>query len=165
MFSLDEDNFTRTGKEIPILNVRTERQMLKFILDSFGPGTYKLYASVKGEKGLWTFWKGQINDDGYLFENKEYNKSEVVKLERELSKADEEEKEMILDELNFVKDIEKDIAKEKKYGLRGYLVPSGKRGVYHAWDEEQLPQEQVDEVKKTKRKDISEMTMEEINAF
>lgn len=166
-FSLGFDNVTRKGKELPILDIRSERELLIFIKDNFGVGDYRIFASVKGERGLWVFWKGQINDDGYLFDNKEYNKSEVVKLERELAQAEGDEREMILEELNFTKEIEKDINKEKKYGLRSFLRPSGKRGIYHAWEEEVDTPNQFDVelTTKPKKRDVSEMSMDEINAF
>lgn len=113
--------------------IQTEKQLLKMIYDTFGEGEYRLTAYVKGHKGVWTFWKGQLNKDGFISERQktEYAKN-VDKIKEKIAKTKDE------DELAWLEEeiqMEKEFKTSGRYGLCGYLKSSIRRGSLMLWNE------------------------------
>jgi hypothetical protein len=131
----------QTGHRYPILNIITERQLCVWIFNNFGAGDYRVIAHRGGKLGAYTFWKGRINLDGYHFFEKNLTSSEIKSLHRDLANAEKEGDE---DEINRVREdikLEKEMLKldvsekKTKYGFTPFLRRSGKRGLFHYWDE------------------------------
>ena len=93
----------------PHITVNTERELIRFIYDQWGPGQYRIIAHLRGRKGCWTFWRGMIDDDGYQFMrkiSKEDKNLEKLKTEYFMA-SDESEKQMIQDEMDLLKTLMK----------------------------------------------------------
>ena len=129
---------------------------------------------IKGSKGFPTFWRGEINHDGWKFEIKSLNKKELEWIEKEMKNVDDE------DELEFLKetyedakgDLKKILAK-KRYGFVPFLKPSGKRGVFNLWTDPDLAliKEKQSTIKiknkdpKLKKSDFEKMSIDDLNNF
>lgn len=125
------------------LNVKTEKELLKIIQKKWGNGIYKIAAYVKGRRGLWTFWYGEIDSEGFRFFRRDENLNnkekvkEIMELkeirhEEELSgdyEGSKETKELIDDSNNYYKTRNKN----KRYGFFPYLKSSGRRGYHVLW--------------------------------
>jgi hypothetical protein len=138
----------------PHISVKTEKELCYFIYKNYGTGEYRLLGHLLGRKGTWTFWKGEINDEGFTFERRDMvNTREINKLKRELGESeDEEEKQYIKDDI----ELEKELGSYAKYGFIPFLIPSGRRGELVLWTDEDLPQKLIETeedkiVKKTKQ--------------
>jgi len=114
--------------------IQTEKQFIRLVYENFGPGEYLIFGFVKKRKGTWVFWQGTINEEGFVFNKKEYkSKKNYEKLKDELMKAeDEEERQWIHDEIDLCKEDEK----LKDYGMKSYLKPSVRRGQMMYWNDE-----------------------------
>ena len=137
-FNLDPkpDYSKKDGSLYPYLELYTEKQLVTFIKDNYGWGRYLVIALLKGRRGLYCFWKGELQPDGWIFHNQEYDKKELKSLNNELTASkDEEEKQFIEEEINDIKQVAKEEAKEKRYGFYPFLKSSGRRGEWHSWDE------------------------------
>jgi hypothetical protein len=132
----------------------TEKQLCQYILSVYGPGEYRLIAWKIGRKGCWTFWKGEITADGFIFFIKTTNTSKVIKkLKKQLLTADDDKKATINEEIDFEKEL-KPFQEAKNYGFVPYLKPSGKRGTFIRWEDEYLiPKEEFDYWQEEKNKE------------
>lgn len=159
-------NYNKNGIPYPYLNIKTEKQLVTFLKDQYGDGIYMMTAYLKGNHGLYKFWHGEINDEGWIMFRKESQTNELKKLEIELSRSEtEEEKAMILQEIGDEKELIKDEMKFKRYGFKPFLLSSGTRGIFHSWSE---PDEGL--IKKERRmtfkfKDSKNPTLDEMNNF
>lgn len=178
-----------TGKEYPQLFVDTEKEFVTFLRDNFGYGYYTVTAYLKGKKGGFIFWKGEITPDYWVFYNQsqydDYDKKEMDNIDRQINQVQDQ------DEVNLLQDMKEDIVKEaknkqkKRYGFTPYLNSSGKRGEYHYWEdpdeakesivsdevkgeeipETELPEPLEDDPNKSQSKDFDRMSLDDINNF
>ena len=142
IFNLDErESYNKHGKSYPYLNIQTERQLVDFLRHQWGYGEYLLIAFLKGREGCYIFWKGIITEDGWQFDIKQFKSSdhaEIEKIKDDIAKAETEDDKIALKEyLNFFKEFG-DIESGKRYGFTPFLKSSGRRGEFHAWDEDEL---------------------------
>jgi len=120
--------------------IQTEKQLMCLIYQTFGAGEYKILAYRKKRKGLWVFWQGIINEEGFMCERREstYRKT-IDKLKEDLIKTnDDEEKQWIQDEI----DLERECKEIQDYGIKGYLKPSITRGQMLLWDEPEITEKE-----------------------
>lgn len=182
----------RTGEIFPYLNVKTEKELLSFIYNRFGEGTYYIVARVKKRQGFYPFWKGEINSDGWICNTKESKThdreiaktlDQIQKIDYQLENtSDQDEKEFLMqdrldyeDILNADKDSRRDDMKDKRYGIYPFLKSSGRRGVFHSWDEEEIEDVTVQnnefntpdtqQQNKQPRKKYEDMSLDDINNF
>ena len=108
-------------------NISTEKQFLGLVYDNWGDGEYLMFGFVRGRRGLWTFWKGSINKDGFLFRKQnDSNDSGWKKRDWEYEK--------LQDDMQKSGDLDNDVGiKKKKYGFFPYLKSSGRRGTFVSW--------------------------------
>lgn len=131
-----ETEYNKFGEPYPFLNIETEKQLALFLFQHFGEGIYRLFAYLKGRKGLYTFWYGEINPEGWMFFNKEYEKEDLYDIDKEMNNVESEEERLELEELRHVlEEKEKNRTKKRKYGINPFLKNSGRRGSWHTWDE------------------------------
>ena len=115
-------------------DIMTEKQLCKFIYDNFGEGHYMVLAWMKKRKGFWVFWKGEINNDGFMFEyKKNVDRKEVQALRDEYEEEEEPEYRQLLHELIKT---EVDDNKARKYGYYPFITKSSKRGEFFYWEDE-----------------------------
>jgi len=116
--------------------VKTEKQLLRGIFERWGEGEYLIFAFLKGRKGTWVFWKGPIDEQGFL------RKKRVTKFMQAKQKIKEEMVGADSDEVDSLKediDIEREFKeKESDYGLMGHLKRSGLLGHFTGWEEEPI---------------------------
>lgn len=177
----------KTGAAYPHLNVKSEKELARFLLENFGAGIYRIVAHLKGREGIYNFWKGEVDENGWLCYNKEIDKNELIKDMRELEKIeeklqstnDEDEKKDLVDEknmyeefLNTDKEISREESKYKRYGVSPFLTPSGRRGSWHSWDEDDISCEadmnsglNNNIISNVKPKKYEEMTVDDMNNF
>ncbi len=133
-YSLDQ-NDTR----YPFLPIQTEKQLVTFIYTQYGAGQYSVRAFLKGRRGMWIFWAGIVNEEGWQFNNRFQESSDIRRINREIKEAidsgDEELVKGLKEDLDFQKEEDVRGAKEKKYGFAPFLRSSGKRGSFHMWAE------------------------------
>ena len=122
--------------------LNTEKELAVFLKENFGSGEYLVFCFAKKRKGFWVFWRGIVNDDGWEFIQRSYDKSEIKRLEREKFKIIHSKSPQNfdnIDELNIeiqeTKELEKEISKLSRYGFMPFLKPSGRRGELHSWGE------------------------------
>lgn len=119
--------------------IQTERELAWFLLQKFGPGEYRLVATVKGRRGFWTFWKGIVDYKGYMFFQRSTNNVEIRRLNKDLQDAEDEGDEEAINEakgdIAFEKEMAREDMKKKRYGLAPFIRSSGRRGDFHYWDE------------------------------
>lgn len=159
--------YNKRGEAYPILDIHTEKQLVTFIRDNFGYGEYWVYAMVKGREGLWTFWRGSIAEDGWIFHQKQYDRSEITQIDKEIALATTEEEIALLEDSKaFFSDMAKEDAKGKRYGFMGFLKSSGRRGQFNMWEEPDMALEKERRPPSERRNvDPSTMTLDEINSF
>jgi len=153
----------KTKKPYVTYNFQNEKQLVKFLYDNKGHGRYVIYGSKNGK--FFVFWKGTVDNEGWLFENQNKFKKELAWLDKEIENAEDD------DDKSFwegEKSKEKEELKEKKnrYGFSEMLKSSGRRGVKHYWDEEEYfekPKKQYDS--KGKKKKMEDMSIDELNNF
>lgn len=123
--------YTQIKLDLNISNFITEAQLLWFIYRNYGGGRYKIMAFLKGRKGFYVFWKGDINEKGYEFDMKRMEEvKEYKELQKEYEESEDEiEKSMIKEDMRNERDFQKNI----KYGFAPYLKPSGRKGDFNFW--------------------------------
>lgn len=147
------------GTKDPIIRLenhpefKTEKDLVWYIYKMFGEGEYLLFCHAKGVSGLWTFWKGEINKEGFIFYPKHYNKKEINEWQKEINKEKDK------DTIETLKEIKEETRKEeiernkkRRYGFQPFLKRSGNRGEFRFWDDDDLilkPDE--DETKENKQ--------------
>lgn len=159
--------YNKRGEQYPILNIHTEKDLVMFIRDNFGYGEFWVYAMLKGREGIWTFWRGSIQEDGWIFSAHEYKRSDVERIDVEMANATSEEEKLTLQQdREFAVDLAKDENKGKRYGFSPFLRPSGRRGSFNMWDEPDRARESEQKPKSERRNvDPSKMSLDEINSF
>lgn len=160
--------YSPSGYPYPQAIIRTEKELMLFLLQNWGYGDYIIFGHLKGRSGTFVFWRGEINRDGYIFEAKEYSRKEITSLETQYAKAETDaEKQQILNDINEWKEINKDESKVKRYGFLPFLRSSGKRGIWHNWDEaDEAFDENIRELNKVpSKKNNKELTISEMNNF
>ena len=115
------------------VGILTEAQLCRFILDNFGEGKFMVFAWMKGHKGFWVFWKGEIFNNGFIFEKKKgVDTDDINYLKKEL------EEEVDIGARNMLYQMISDEIhdnKRKRYGFSPYLNPSGRRGDFVHWED------------------------------
>lgn len=124
-------------------NIKTEKQLCRYIYDTFGPGEYRLIGYAKKRRGFWTFWRGEINDEGFSFITRETeDMKEIRRLKDELKDAeDEEERQFIRDML----DATRDLKVNTKYGFVPYLKKAARRGSFVFWKDDDIEDKQEEQ--------------------
>lgn len=122
-------------------NIVTEKQLLKSIYDTWGKGEYLIFANAKGYFGFFTFWRGIIDERGYCFYKKEYDRKAVSEWDNILDMKDEDDASL----MQNIKDEEIKKTKKKRYGFAPFLRPSGRRGQFHFWNEHVFEKTQEDD--------------------
>ena len=129
----------RKGKIYQALPVTTERQLLLFIKNNFGNGEYTILAFVHRKPSTYILWKGQIDDDGWLFYNRDLDKDskkDIAFWEKEmLESQSQEDLEFAKSEIKEIKSEARIDSRAKKYGLSPFLTPSGPRGQKIYWED------------------------------
>lgn len=123
-----------------IFFIKTEKELCKFIYNNFGSGEYRIIGHIMGRQGGWTFWRGIINKDGFIFFKQQIiNKEEIKKLKKEHQMANTwQEKQDKQDEIDFNREIGKLDKQTIKYGFFPYLSPSGNRGQLIFWEDDEI---------------------------
>ena len=131
----------------PIIELRTERDLCWFIFRNYGAGTYRVIAWAKGKRYPWSFWRGEINADGFCFER--YNRPwsrEINRLRKLLKKTyNVEEREDIKNELIKIKQLPGSEAPIRKPGFIPYIKPSSRRGEFIGWEDSDIPYDYLDD--------------------
>jgi hypothetical protein len=132
VFDLDDK-----PSRFPHMIVNTEKELIKFVYDNYGIGFYRIIGYIKKRKGNWTFWRGEITRDGFIFAKKETSEQrEIEKLKRELDEAEtEHERQSIQDMIELDLEIMKLEKDTTKFGFTPFLKPSGRRGQFVFWDD------------------------------
>lgn len=131
--------------------IKTERDLLLFIYNNWGPGVYHIIGYAKGREGFWSFWKGEITNGGWIFFQQQYNRKEVKEWEKMLEgNEDDPEMQRIVEE---EKEEAKRKRKSKRYGFDPFLKRSGRRGEWHRWEDEKLEKEMDGNMKETAKED------------
>lgn len=119
--------------------IRTEKQLCKFILDNFGVGIFLVTAHLKGKLGLFTFWRGEINSEGFMFYKKEYPQNrELNKLKKELKDTENEEEKSVLYDNIETELMLKEIEKPSRYGFQPFIKTSSRRGTFMFWNDPEV---------------------------
>lgn len=158
--------YNKHGDPYPILNIKTEKELVVFIRENFGYGEYWVYGMLKGRSGIWTFWRGALEPDGWIFTMRDGMRQEADKIEAELLNFEPEQQEAIRDGLMQELHSERQQARKKRYGFYPFLRASGRRGQFNMWDEPDKAFD-VQAKAKTERRNVdpSTMTLDEINSF
>lgn len=120
--------------------IRTEKQFLKIVYDNWGSGRYML-RSYMGRGRIPVFWKGNINEDGFLFAKNEYNKKEMQSWKRDIAQDNVGDYETQKQNEDLLREVRKELVEEnrkKRYGFAPFLLPSGRRGHFTAWDSPEI---------------------------
>ena len=126
------------NRYLDISFIQTEKQLCRFIFAHWGKGIYCISAHLKGRCGIYTFWRGEINENGFVFYLREYPQNrELNKLKRELRNSNEEDKSIIYEEMEMEK-LDKEITGMSRYGFYPFLKPSSRRGQFIMWDEPEI---------------------------
>jgi len=139
--------YTQTKIDSYNMTFVTEKQLCRYIYDNFGEGSFMITAWRKGRRGLWIFWKGEINSYGFIFERKvRSNTREINRLKKEQSETTNPEERAILQEDI---DLEREINKYVSYGFYPFLRPSGIRGTFVSWDDPDIsPKQKAEQFEK-----------------
>ena len=115
------------------INVKTEKELCWFIYNKFGEGEYRFIGHLKGRCGAWTFWRGEINSEGFSSTQKKVRNTRYINnLKTELKDIESaEEKSDILEEI----EIEGEVNAMVKYGFTPFIKPSGRRGDFINWSD------------------------------
>ena len=153
MFNLENNNdLDSYGVTYPFLNVYSEKQLAWFIFQNYGEGDYIVRAYLKGKRGSYTFWKGEVQNEGYRADRREVIDKEVERMRDQLAKTqDADEAESLKEDINFFKDMAKDEKGSTKYGFAPFLKSSGRRGEFVGWNEDDpafAMQKALDEAKR-----------------
>lgn len=112
---------------------KTEAQFCYYIYLKHGTGRYLVLAFKKGKSGFWKYWNGDILDNGFVRE-KDKNK-ELDNLQKELHKAtDYEEREIIEEEIDFEREFNREIKKQRRPCCYG-LIKSSPVGTLQSYQE------------------------------
>ncbi len=112
-------------------DIRTEKDLLRLIYESWGGGEYLVSAVCQGRKGFFTFWRGMIDEKGFFFLKKEYDRKAIAEWDDILDLTDEDDKAL----LQNIKEEEKKKKKKQFYGFIPFLIPSGRRGQFNFWND------------------------------
>lgn len=120
--------------------IKTEKDLCYLIYTNYGEGEYRVQAWRKGHKGTWTFWIGEINAEGFMFRIRKSDSTKIIdKLKEKLGKiSSEEEKELIIEEIEFEKEFKEVANSNTDYGFAPFLKSSGKRGSFIRWTDVNL---------------------------
>ncbi len=175
-FALSEENNynKKKNKYYPVLNITTERQLVLFIYNRFCHGKTvicNVMAHQRGRRTPFSFWRGEIGPEGYKFYKNEVKSKDLESLRKvydsDLSEAEsyEEEQDLYANFLEEKKEL-RDERKYTKYGFFPYLKSSGKRGIFHSWDDpdEGLIKREV-LTKINKKRDFDNLSIDELNEF
>lgn len=142
-----KEKFKAPLYHLETLNIVTEKQFCDWIYKIYGPGEYLVKAWKNGHKGVWIFWRGIINEEGFMFYQKQNNSTKAInKLKDKLAVAnDEDERAMIIEDINLEKEF-KDVSNSQWYGFSPFLKHSGTRGRFILWDDSErvveIPQQE-----------------------
>lgn len=134
-------------------NINTEKDLVEFIYNNWGEGEYLVIGYAKGVKGCWTFWKGKITKEGFIFLPKTYSKKEKNYWDKQIREEDDPEE---IENLKEVRDQEiqqiKEKAKKRRYGFKPFLKKSSNRGEFRFWDDDNLVLKNDEDEEQDKRK-------------
>ena len=113
--------------------IKTEAQLAYYIYRKYGTGRYLIAGFMKGHKGFFRYWLGDILDNGFI-RDRDSNR-EMNKLKVELNKASSyEEREMVEDEMDLERELYQEEKKTKRKGPYG-IIKSSPSGVLHQFQE------------------------------
>ena len=116
--------------------ITTEKKLIKAIYDKWGIGEYRLIGYVKGRRGCWVFWKGNITEHGFIFFQNEVKDNIAGAWDKEINESNDEEERRLYED--FKKDEISEAQKNnraKRYGFLPFLKPSGRRGQVVLWSD------------------------------
>lgn len=61
----EKNSYRNVGTERLKDSIRTEEDLVEFILEKYGPGTYSITANKRGLKHMRLIWHGRIKKDRY----------------------------------------------------------------------------------------------------
>lgn len=164
-YALDEYNYlSKNGKkEYIILNFTTEKELAWFIYYNSGEGNYMIIAHPLGKgKKPYVFWKGGVDNDGFIFYTQEIHKGVLEVIEKEVFNANtSQEKEFWEKQLNEEREKQKHKTQRKRYGFVPYLLSQGRRGMFYGWNDPIL--EEPKPIKPKKK--FEDMTVDDLNDF
>ncbi len=115
---------------------KTEVAMAKALYDRFGEGRYLIKAYKGGRIGFWKFWHGELNKEGFI-RVKKWNmqkKKQTKRLKNAMDQTeDEEEKEWLQDEIDYLDEEGTDV---KPMGFWGFLKSATPVGSFHNYEED-----------------------------
>jgi len=127
------------NRYLNISHIQTEKQLCRFLFEKIGAGEYRLIGHIKGRQGGWTFWKGEITDEGFCFETRQRsNIREINALKKELTETNDPE---LIRVIHEELELEKEVSFSSKFGFYPYLKPSGRRGDFVTWSEPDVQEE------------------------
>jgi len=112
--------------------IKTEAQFCKFIYDNWGEGRYLCQGFQKGYLGLWAFWLGEIQSNGFIRDKNE--NWALKKLKKKMKRAKSiKKRDEIEDDMEFEREYHNEI---KKLGRRGpIIIKRAKIGVLNEYEE------------------------------
>lgn len=146
MFALDPDNAVNKydGKRHPVVTLNgkyleTEKELASWLYHGFGEGEYLISALARGRRGLYVFWKGVVDRDGFIFHLRHIDKRDLREAESNLKDAQEAGDTDAIhnaqEEINFIKtEIIEPERKQVRYGFHPFLKRSSQRGQFTMWD-------------------------------
>jgi hypothetical protein len=109
----------------------TEAQLAYYIFKRHGIGRFLCISWMKKQEGFWKYWNGDIMENGFC-RDRDKNK-ELESLQKELYKSkDYEEREMIEEEIDFEREITKEIKSTKRPQAFGLI--KSKPGQLNAYE-------------------------------
>lgn len=171
VFALDPNNVKAKGSNVtyPLLNISTEKELLYFIFRHWGEGAYRIYGYPSGKgKRPYTFWRGEITNDGWKFMQREYSKKEIEAMDKDINAAATDEDKAFWEQQKQEEIIfQKDIIKLTPYGFSPHLQISGTRGAFHLWSDPELKRQTTkNPTKYTKSKRFDDkMSIDDLNEF
>lgn len=103
----------------PRVHFQSEAQLCYYLYQKYGTGRYMIKMWKKNQEGFNKYWLGNLMENG--FQRDRDKNREVDNLQKELLRAEDyEEREMIEEEIDTEREINREIKKTKKpmcYGL------------------------------------------------
>lgn len=112
--------------------IKTEANLCYYIYRRFGEGRYLVLAWKRGHEGFWRFWLGFIQDNGFIRDISKDREMEQLQKQYVVAKS-EDEKDNIQEDINFTREINKEMRVIKRRGPIGLI--KSKPGQLHEYQE------------------------------
>lgn len=63
--------------------IKTEAQLCYYLYQKYGAGYYMVLGFMKGKKGFWKYWYGELHENGFLRYKKKHRDDEFDSFEQE----------------------------------------------------------------------------------